>query len=76
VSRIVLPLISSTAIAADVIHAITTANICIAVEVVVHVDVNITMTPAAAPAPAAAPRSAHGPTNTEGDCACRNHGSG
>jgi hypothetical protein len=69
----VLPFVSAATIAADVIHAIAAADVCIAIEVVVHVDVDIAASPAATPTPTAAPRSAHGQTDAKRDCACCNH---
>jgi hypothetical protein len=49
----------------NIVHAITTADIGVAVEVVIHVDVDVTASPAATPSPATAPRSAHGHTNAK-----------
>jgi hypothetical protein len=61
----VLPLVSTAAVATDIVHAVAAANVCIAIEVVVHVDVDITAAPTATPTPTATPRSSHGHTNAE-----------
>ena len=61
---IVLPAVTASPIATDVC-AIATLNICIAVEVVIHIDVDITASPATAPTPAATPRSTHRQANAE-----------
>src|SRR5690242_4121277 len=77
--RIVLPLAATSVravTALDIVHAITTADVRIAIEIVIHVDVDIAAAPTATPTPAAAPRRTHGQTNTKRDGAGRNHGPG
>ena len=49
---VVLPFVA----ALDVVNSVTPANICIPVEVVIHVDVDVAATPATTPTPTAAPR--------------------
>jgi hypothetical protein len=71
----VLPSVTTTAIAADVIHAVSTADVGIAIEIVIAVNVDIAASPTASPAPTATPCSAHRQTNTKRDCACSNHSS-
>jgi hypothetical protein len=51
--------------ALDIIHAVATVDIGIAVEVVIHVDVDVTAAPAGPPTPAATPRRTHGQTNAK-----------
>lgn len=51
-SWVVLPLVST----ADVVDAVTAADVCVPVEVVVDVDVDIVVSPAATPTPTATPR--------------------
>jgi hypothetical protein len=68
-----LPFVSTATVAADIVHAVAAADVCIAIEVVVHVYVDIAASPAATPTPTATPRSAHGPTNAKRDCACGNY---
>jgi hypothetical protein len=63
--RIVLPLITASVAAADVIDAITAADIRVAVEVVIHIDVDVTAAPTTTPSPAATPRSAHCQTDAK-----------
>jgi hypothetical protein len=72
----VLPLITAASIAADVIDPITTADIRVAVEVVIHIDVDVTATPAGTPTPATAPRSAHRQTDAKRDRTGCDHCSG
>jgi hypothetical protein len=57
--RVVLPLVAAAITAADVVYPIAAADVCIAIEVVIHVDVDIAATPATTPTPAAAPGSTH-----------------
>ena len=65
--RIVLPLVAAVNAVAtlNVVDPIATANVRIAIEVVIVVDVYVGATPAGPPAPAAAPRSAHRQSNAE-----------
>jgi hypothetical protein len=72
----VLPFIAATAIAADVVDPVSTADVRIAVEVVVPIDVDIAATPTTAPAPTATPGGTHGPTNAKRDCAGSDYRSG
>lgn len=74
--RIVLPLTASNVCAvaaADVVDTISTADVRVAVEVVIHVYVDVAATPSGSPTPAAAPRSAHGQTNAERDRTSGDH---
>jgi hypothetical protein len=61
------PLVSATSPVStlNVVYTIATADVGIAIEVVVHVDVDIAATPAGTPTPTAAPGSTHGPANTK-----------
>jgi hypothetical protein len=55
------------------VGSISTLNICVAIEVVIHVDVDVVAAPAATPTPTAAPRGAHRQTYAKRDRARRNH---
>src|SRR5262245_16976929 len=57
--RIVLPCVTATTIATDVVHTVAATDVCVAIEVVVVVYVDVAAAPATAPTPAATPRSTH-----------------
>ena len=79
-ARIVLPFTAAHVGAIPslyVVHAITAADIRVAIEVVIHIDVDVITSPTAPPAPAAAsPCSADCHSHTEGDRTRCNYCSG
>jgi hypothetical protein len=71
----VLPRITTTIAATDIVDAIAAINIGIAIEVIVHVHVDVAAAPTATPTPAAAPGRAYCQPDTKRNRAGRNHGS-